>query len=103
MNKIRFIILKFLLETFWKSKRGIALTHLAFDKYKNSILFEERLKHFGSFEAAKMLSYNEYKHFINKVRSNKKTMFTIFIRPDTILNKYLSKDEHLKKCVKFES
>ena len=103
MNIITFKFKLWTNRLFWQSKCGRALTLKVFDAYKNSILFEERCKHFGTIGSSKMFSWDEFKHFRDEVWKDKRTRFTIWFKPSIILKELREKDTVLKGNVKFGS
>ena len=102
-NKFENYMNSWRLKRFWKSKKGIALVHKVFDTYKNSYLFTERCRYFGSIESAKMFSMEEFNHFKNKVMNDKESLFTIMREPDKIIDELIDKDTVLKGHVKLST
>lgn len=102
MNNILFSILNFFIRTFWKSKWGLAITLSTWEEYRNSPLFEERMKYFGSIEAAKLFSWSEFKFFKNKVLKNKERISEIIWFPGRIVKRVGDRDISIRKLVSFE-
>ena len=68
------------IKIFWRSIWGKALSFSIWDSYKKSILFEERTKYFGTYGAAELFSFNEFKYFQTKLLKDRyfKTAWLIF-------------------------
>jgi len=98
-EKIKQTIAFWKVKQFWKGKQGAALALKCFDMYRNSPLFEERCKHFGSIESAKMFSYEEFNLFKHKAMDDQEIAFTIFREPDKIIDELGDKDRVLKSHV----
>lgn len=96
---IRVKILVFLLKVWWGSWWGQAIIHASFDKYKNSIIFQERCKYFSPTFATKLFKWRDFKLFRRKVLRDKKLMFTILFRPVTMCKKLRENNWVLKKEV----
>jgi len=99
MKKLWFKIYLYFLMKWWRSKRGVALVHAVWFKYKNSPMFEERVKVFGREGAAQSFTYEEFKLLELLLKRDKIFMFTLIFRPDIILEKYANKDRYLKKFI----
>ena len=87
---------RFYIKLKWSSRQGMALALKTFDFYRNSPLFEERMKHFGSVGAAKMFSWDEFWFCKNMVLRDKKLKFTILFFPGRIIRECSEKDEYIR-------
>jgi hypothetical protein len=73
---------------------------MTWDKYKDSVLYEERVKHFGKEEAAKLFSLNEWKHFKGKVIRDWRCLLALYPWPFNRHDLY-EKDAYYKLMVNF--
>jgi hypothetical protein len=83
----------------WNSWWGKAVIHASFDKYKESVLFQERTMYFGTIQAAKMFKWSEFKLFRSKVYKDSRLMFTILTKPVKMMKHFEEKSYALKSYV----
>ena len=98
-EKVKHYIAIWKVKKFWKGEKGAALALKCFDMYKNSPMFDERCKSFGSIESAKMFTYDEFNYFKRKAMEDPEISFTIFRNPDIIIEELGDKDIVLKSHV----
>jgi hypothetical protein len=96
--KIVCMVMEICLNSPW----GRCLTHKTFEVYKNSPLFEYRAHDFGPLEAARMLTYSEFKFFKSKVWGDKEFLASIFPWPYQTLKELEGTDYLYKREVKLQ-
>uniref|UniRef100_A0A6M3JK18 Uncharacterized protein n=2 Tax=viral metagenome TaxID=1070528 RepID=A0A6M3JK18_9ZZZZ len=62
-------------------------------------MFEERVKHFGTLDAAKLFSYKEFNLFKEQLMKNKKFRFTWILFPYIIFNRCYSDDYIIRRNI----
>jgi hypothetical protein len=100
LHKIKEWIQLKLITLYYRSIWGKAMVHLVFDEYKESPLFYYRRVEVGTLEASEMFSLKEYRFFKNRVKKDRRKMFTFIFFPFIILNRLSDKDLILKKNIR---
>jgi hypothetical protein len=97
---LRVKILVWLLDLYYRTPWGMAAIHWTWTKYKQSHLYDLRVKDCGHNEAARLLTYKEWKRFNREVYKDKKFWFNVLPWPFD-LEKLYEEDAAYKVLIKF--
>jgi hypothetical protein len=90
---------------FYKTPWFIAMSVIAWEKYRNSKIYTYRFSATGHNDifAAVQYKYSEHLYFIKKVCKDKQIMKQVLLHPYKIINKHSEDDysNYLKRFVKF--
>jgi len=98
IHKIIFIIIKLeFLKWFYNTTFGMAITHKAWEKYKESPLFNFRYREMGIKYAIDSFNVNEFSFFKSKVWKDSVFLKELFFHPYETLDELLDSDTYWKK------